>query len=72
MGLIVSLFKNGQVTLDTENTTTQGSTTVSVDSYSSTITEDSALGIAAVYQGVSIVSDTISAMPCYLYKNVDG
>ena len=72
MGLIESLFKNGQVTLDTENTTTQGSTTVSVDSYSSTITEDSALGIAAVYQGVSIVSDTISAMPCYLYKNVDG
>lgn len=72
MGLIESLFKNGQVTLDTENTTTQGSTTVSVDSHSSTITEDSALGIAAVYQGISIVSDTISAMPCYLYKNVDG
>ncbi|MEG1482555.1 phage portal protein [Clostridium sp.] len=71
MGLIESLFKNGEVKLGTEDGT-EGSTTVSVDNSSANITEDSALGIAALYQGISVISDSISAMPIFLYRDVDG
>ena len=37
-----------------------------------TVDEDTALKIGALYQGVSIIADTISSLPMYLYREEDG
>lgn len=38
----------------------------------STLDEDSAMKIGALYQGISIISETIASLPIYLYQNQDG
>lgn len=48
---------------------TGGST---ISNNSSNITEDTAMKIAALYQGINIITDTIASMPIYLYKEEDG
>ena len=45
--------------------TSETTTTVS-------ITEDTAMKIGALNQGISIIADTIASMPIYLYKEEDG
>jgi HK97 family phage portal protein len=44
---------------------TSGNTTISV-------TEDTAMKIAALNQGICIIADTIASMPVYLYKEENG
>lgn len=36
------------------------------------INEESALGIASLFQGINIIADTIASMPVYLYNEKDG
>ena len=78
MGIFSDVFKkaddNSEVKIDmgipTVSTSglireTSGTTTVSV-------TEDTAMKIAALNQGISIIADTIASMPVYLYKEDNG
>lgn len=75
MGFFSNLLNNATPTVefDMENTTTSGSVSEnSGSSSSSSITEETALKIAALYQGITIIADTISSMPVYLYKDENG
>lgn len=78
MGIFSDVFKkaddNSEVKIDMGISTvstsglvreTSGVTTVSV-------TEDTAMKIAALNQGISIIADTIASMPVYLYKEDNG
>lgn len=50
----------------------EGSESVSSSAANVSIDEETAMKISALYQGINIISDTIGAMPIYLYKEVDG
>lgn len=78
MGLMdVFKGKQSQSSVDM-NTNAIGSGLVKADggfsSSNSTVsvTEEVAFNIAALYQGISIISDTIAAMPVLLHKEEDG
>lgn len=49
-----------------------GSESISSSNSAVSIDEDTAMKISALYQGINIICDTISAMPIYLYQEVDG
>lgn len=72
-GIFSGIFKGStnQTQANMEDTTTSGSVS-EASSSSSSITEDKAMQIAALYQGVNIISDTIASMPIYLYKDDNG
>lgn len=38
----------------------------------SDVDEDTAMTIGALFQGINIIGDTISSLPCYLYREQDG
>lgn len=73
---ILDRFFNGQAKIQTYdlNNTTNDSSSDSVNSSTTTssIDEDTAMKISALYQGINIICDTIGSMPIYLYKDVDG
>lgn len=56
------MFSSGLVR---ETSSSSSSSTVSV-------TEDTAMKIAALNQGISIIADTVASMPVYLYKEENG
>lgn len=81
MGIFSGIFKGTttEVTASMDNYTTSGMVksdevtgSISSQNSSSSITEDTAMKIAALYQGITIIADNIAAMPVYLYKDQDG
>lgn len=44
----------------------------SISSTSTSISEETAMKIASIHQGINIITDTIASMPMYLYKEQDG
>lgn len=78
MGIFSDVFKkandNSETKLDI-GISTQASGLVKeggAGSASVSITEETAMKIAALNQGVSIIADTIASMPIYLYKDEEG
>lgn len=81
MGLFDNLLKNNSsangetIDMNTQyKESTEGNSNGVVTSNSSTIsvTEETATKIASLYQGISIIADTIASIPVYLYKEEDG
>ena len=82
MGVFSNVFKgtNGQneMVADMQTYTTSGmvaeggQTSNSVGNSATSITEDTALSIPALNQGINIISDTIASMPVSLYREKDG
>lgn len=76
MGVLDNLFKgnmnNSDEVLVDMSTYDTSSSTVNSENITQNIDEDTAMGIASLYQGITIISDTIASMPIYLYKNNDG
>lgn len=80
MGIFTKVFKgteSGEVKANmTEFDMTGGvvkeGTSRSSSGTSVSITEDIAMKIASLYQGINIIADTIASMPVYLYKDEDG
>lgn len=81
MGIFSQLFsgaaENNEVKFSMEELTTggvvkEGETSGSSSSSSVNITEETAMKIASLYQGINIISDTIASMPVYLYSEKDG
>lgn len=83
MGIFSKIFNGStedgnQVTLDMQNGLTSGvvkeavSDITDTSSGSTSITEETAMKIASLYQGVNIIADTIASMPVYLYNEKDG
>ncbi len=76
MGVLDNLFKgnmnNSDEVLVDMSTYDTSSSTVNSENITQNIDEDTAMGIASLYQGITIISDTIASMPIYLYRNNDG
>ena len=84
MGVFTKLFsgtaENNEVKVSMEEYTTGGvvkegsssNSSASSSSSSTSITEDTAMKIASLFQGVNIIADTIASMPVYLYNEKDG
>ena len=82
MGFFNDLFKNSNTaTLNMAEVGTAvdpktGSGVVKSTNNSSqnqtSVTEDTAMAIACLNQGITIIGDTIASMPVYLYQNVNG
>lgn len=80
MGIFSDVFKraddNSELKLDMGLSTTSGSDLIRETSTSNSttvsITEETAMKIAALNQGISIIADTIASMPLYLYKEDNG
>lgn len=82
MGVFSKLFngtaENNEVKVSMETYTTNGlvkedsSGVTSTDSSSSSISEETAMKIASLYQGINIIADTVASMPCVLYSEKDG
>lgn len=76
MGVLDNLFKgnmnNSDEVLVDMSTYDTSSSTVNSENITQNVDEDTAMGIASLYQGITIISDTIASMPIYLYRNNDG
>lgn len=76
MGVLDNLFKgnmnNSNEVLVDMSTYDTSSSTVNSESITQNVDEDTAMGIASLYQGITIISDTIASMPIYLYRNNEG
>lgn len=73
MGLFDKILKSN-ISKDTIDLGTPTSSYVNSNSNTttSTIDEETAMKIGALYQGINIIGDTISSMPVYLYKDNEG
>lgn len=73
MGLFNNILKNN-VNKDVIDLTTPTSSYVnsSTSTAQASITEETALKIGALYQGINIIGDTIASMPLYLYRDNEG
>lgn len=80
MGIFSSAFKrtkeDSEIVIDAIKAfglyNSSGLVTETSSSQSISITEDVALKIASLNQGVSIIADTIASLPIYLYKEDNG
>lgn len=83
MGLFDGFFTKSNTTQKTVDLNQQLSSLVTGKSYSlgdsesssteiSTVDEETSLKIAALYQGITIICDTIASLPVYLYKEQEG
>lgn len=78
MGIFSDVFKkaddNSEVKIDMGISTVSTSGLVRETSGNSTVsvTEETAMKIASLNQGISIIADTIASMPVYLYKEDNG
>ncbi len=76
MGLL-DLFKNtNTIQFDASKNSTQDVTNGVVNSSNNSagvsVTEDTAMSVACLNQGINIIAETIASMPIYLYKDIDG
>lgn len=73
MGLFDAFFGSSQKSNQREVDNSSPSTSyVNSSNQSITVDEDTAMKIASLHQGISIIGDTISSMPMYLYRDDEG
>ena len=75
MGLFSDFFKSKTDENLEQKISLNDNTSTYVNEFGETsksVTEDTAMKIASLHQGVNIISDTIASMPIYLFKETDG
>lgn len=63
---------NINMTTGEETPQQSGLVSGSTGNYGIKITEETAMKIASLHQGINIIADTIASMPVYLHKETDG